>query len=271
MKSLQYRDDIRLVRILTSNNRHCLLLTVGEDHYVAVKSGFGSGYGGEGARTFSYVLHLLDAHGIEIREYEVRQNVLDRLDKCALKPTDIENLTTASERRNGNWRDYTWDIHDNMSENGTTWKPFRSIIPFSNVDPRIFDLAVSFWTGPDERLLTGYRRLEDLVRKRTGSDEYGQKLFSVAFNPKSGKLFWEDVSDTETIGRMSLFTGAFMAFRNPRAHVEQNERSNDQLSEFLLLNLLYSLERQAIERNPQEKPKTTTQDTTKDTISNKET
>lgn len=80
---------------------------------------------------------------------------------------------------------------------------------------------------------------------RTGIDEHGAKLFSSAFDPKAGKLIWTDASMAERVGKMNLFTGAYMAYRNPRAHRELKDRSGSLLSELLLLDNLYILENQS--------------------------
>jgi hypothetical protein len=52
LRLLQYGDRVTQARILSSSRDHSLLLTVNGD-LVAVKSGFASGYLGEGPRTFS--------------------------------------------------------------------------------------------------------------------------------------------------------------------------------------------------------------------------
>ena len=251
IRLVQYGDRIQLARILTAGNRHCILLTLTEGHWVAVKSGFSSGYNGEGPRSFSYVLAILDEHDVEITEIDVTPALLDRLDHSALRASDLSKLTDAKVRTQGHWRDYIYEMHATMTQAGSLRKKFRPVIPFAVIDPRIADLARLFWDAPDERLLTGYRRLEDLVRQRTGINEHGAKLFSAAFNGTDAKLTWDGIPSAEAIGRGQLFTGAFMAFRNPRAHVEPNELPNDQLSELLLLNLLYTLESRATERIPQ--------------------
>jgi hypothetical protein len=62
LRLLQFGDKITHARILSSSGDHCLLLTVHVGDIVAVKSGFASGYLGEGPRTFSYVLEVLEAH-----------------------------------------------------------------------------------------------------------------------------------------------------------------------------------------------------------------
>lgn len=133
------------------------------------------------------------------------------------------------------------------------WDEFPLVIPFAIVDDRIIDLAINFWEKADERLLTGYRRLEDIVRARIGSLEHGHKLFSQAFMGPSSKLKWKEISEAEQTGRANLFVGAYMAYRNPRAHRELREVSNQQLTEFLLLNQLYGLERDAEPRQSLEK------------------
>lgn len=50
---------------------------------VEVKSGFATGYCGEGPRRFSYVLQILDGHGAEIVEHDVPRSPLDKIDDSA--------------------------------------------------------------------------------------------------------------------------------------------------------------------------------------------
>lgn len=245
MRLLQYSDRITRARILSSSNTHCLLLTVNVGDLIAIKSGFSSGYGGEGPRAFSYVLQLLDAHGAEIDEYEVDQDLIDRLDYSSLTQSDIDKLDDARAVQPTRWYDYVFEDDREIKDNGRLWREFNPIIPFAIIDSRIVDLAISFWEGPDDKLLTGYRRLEDIVRNRTDIDEHGAKLFSRVFQGPEAKLGWKDIEKGEHAGRVSLFTGAFMAYRNPRAHRELEHNTHNQLTEFLLLNHLYILEKES--------------------------
>lgn len=107
---------------------------------------------------------------------------------------------------------------------------------------------------PDESLLRAYRRLEDIARKRTGLDEHGVKLFSQAFVGPAAKLGWRDIDAGEQVGRGNLFTAAFMAYRNRRAHRELEDDLYGQLGEFLLLNHLYVLEKSSRERHDDGQP-----------------
>ena len=128
------------------------------------------------------------------------------------------------------------------------WREFPPVIPFAIIDRRLTDLALAFWKNPNDSLLTGYKRLEDILRERTASNTHGTRLFSEAFGKEGSKLTWADIDASEHAGRAQLFVGAFMAFRNRRAHREIRHDQENELTEFLLLNQLYRLEEEAIER-----------------------
>lgn len=242
VRLIQHGDPLTSARILTNGNRHCLILTLGEVDLIAIKSGFTSGYGGTGPSTFSYVLQLLEAHEVEITEVDVDEDVLERLDNSSLTRFDIDTIQQAHPILPSRWPDYIYEKHWERKQGGKQWIEFPPVIPYAIIDRRIADLALSFWEAPDDRLLKGYRRLEDIIRKRTAIDDHGHKLFSRAFLPPDQKLAWPGSDKSEQIGKANLFVGAFMAFRNPRAHKELSDYSHKLLAEFLLLNHLYLLE-----------------------------
>ena len=246
MRLIQYDDKINQCRILTADNDHALLLTINPGDLVAIKSGFGSGYSGEGSRKFSYALTLLEALKVDIDEYNVGSWMLKRLDNNALTETDIESLEEMRPVRPQQYHDYIEDRHYDWLKEGKLWKEFRQIVPLSLIDYRITDLAITFWDNPDEKLMTGYRRLEDEVRKRTRLTEHGSRLFNQAFNPSTPKLKWEGLGNGEQSARANLFNSVYGVHRNPRAHKESDKYNPDQLSEFLLLNHLYLLERESV-------------------------
>jgi uncharacterized protein (TIGR02391 family) len=124
------------------------------------------------------------------------------------------------------------------------------VIPFAIIDRRLTDLALAFWDNPNDSILTGYKRLEDILRARTSIKTHGTRLFSEAFGKDESKLTWSNIDNAEHAGRAQLFTAAFMAFRNRRAHREIQHNREKELAEFLLLNQLFSLEEEAIERVP---------------------
>jgi uncharacterized protein Ymh len=249
MRLLQYRDEITHARILSNDRDHCLLLTVNVGDLIAIKSGFSSGYRGEGPHAFSFVLSLLEAHGAKIEEYEVSGELLERVDNSALTESDLESIELSRPMRPTRWHDYVIDEQWEPGDYARLWQEFDPIIPFAIVDGRITDLAFHFFQFPDASLLKGYRRLEDIVRERTDLDQHGAKLFSQAFVGDAPKLQWKGLSGAEQNARGNLFVSAYSAFRNPRAHRELHSDSHDQTREFLLLNHLFCLERTAIETN----------------------
>jgi Protein of unknown function (Hypoth_ymh) len=254
LRFIQFGNRITRAIVLSSSGnyeskKHCFLLTLEDTDLVAVKSGFASGYGGEGPRRFSYVLQVLDSHGAEIEEYSVPQEFVHRLDSSALTRIDLEMLKNSRPCHPSQWHDYVRHDHFEDARKGMLWQEgFPPVIPFALIDSRIFDLALSFWSNPDNNLLLGYRRLEDIVRERTGlKQHHGSKLFSQAFNPRDGALTWKDLDEGERAGRMQLFIGTYSAHPNPRAHVELGSYAEELLREFLLLNHLYRLEKDSLQ------------------------
>lgn len=257
MRLIQYGQPIEHARILTCSGdshvlKHSFLLTVLGDK-VVIKSGFTSGYSGGGPHAFSFILALLYSHEVEIDECEISSGLLERIELSALTVRDLLKIESAKSIHPSRWTDYVFEKHwpNRVGPNrlgidgiGRLWNSFPDVLPFSVLDDRLADLAMKFHAGPDAQLLTGYRRLETIVRERTGLNEHGAKLFSQAFAGKDPKLIWVGLHESEQIGRLSLFTGAYMAYRNPRAHSERREY-NIPLNEFLLLNQLFCLERES--------------------------
>lgn len=246
MRLLQFGDRIVRARILTHDNDHGLLLTKENGDRIAVPAGFSSGYGGTGPTCLSVVLQLLDTHGAELDECDVDEPLLERLNRSGLTVTDIERINATRPVRPSRWPDYVMERHFKAAREGKLWTEFPPVIPFAIIDDRIMDLARSFWDDPDDKLIKGYRRLEDIVRKRTRLAGGSANLFSSAFFGATACLRWKDVEDEgEHAGRANLFTGAYKAHRNPRVHREPKANRAKQLSEFLLLNHLYRLEKEA--------------------------
>lgn len=123
-------------------------------------------------------------------------------------------------------------------------------MPWGLLDPRLLDLAKNFEGNAYHAVLTGFRRLEDLVRAKLDRDAPEGRAIATAFSGDRSQLHWEGLSAGEHAGRAQLFTGAYGAFRNPRAHKELDTSGHELLQQFLLLNLLYPLEVAAVRRPP---------------------
>lgn len=230
--------------ILSAGHEHAFLLFTNVGDPIAVKSGFASCYGGTGPAALSTVLQLLWRHGVDIEEMEVAGSFLERLDAAALTLADVETIEHGTPLRPSRWGDYIRSREQEASDADTLWSFQLPAMPYALLDPRLIDLALDFASDPDARLNRGYRRLEDSVRARTGLNLHGAKLFSTAFQGETPRLVWDVPDPGETTGRTQLFTGAFMAYRNPRAHREPGH--GEHLAEFLLLNQLFRLEAEAV-------------------------
>lgn len=256
VRLIQCNESITHARILTCGSSHAFLLKIGVGDAVIIQDGFASGYGGGGPHGLSYVLVLMDHHGTDIDEVEITSEVMERLGESGLTNRDLEEIEDARPVH-GRWRDYIFESDYRRLHGKDLWEEFPEVIPYAVIDPRLMDIAMSFRESPDESLLRGYRRLESIVREKLEASEgfdqddavlSGVKLFRRAFLESNSTLWWGDIDPGEHSGRGQLFTGAFSALRNPRAHREDAKSPIGQLSELLLLNALFRLESQAVHR-----------------------
>ena len=80
LRHIQFGEKIFKVFILSYNQSHALILFTESYETIAIRSGFSSGYPGEGPGGFAYVLSLLREFDIEIEEYYVAKEVIDKID-----------------------------------------------------------------------------------------------------------------------------------------------------------------------------------------------
>ena len=245
---LQTRQPISGVQILTCQGFHGLLIRVETGARIAIKSGFASGYGGEGPRTFATVLQLLRGHKIEIEERIVTSAIMERLARSALTEKDIDKIAATNIVRGMRWLDYI-DAYKLLDvPTSSLWARFEPVIPLAVVDERLADLALRFYEDPGETVFKGFRRLEQCVADRLGTKDIGAKLFNKAFEGPDSFLRWPSVHGGVANGRLLLFKGAYAVYRNPRAHAEFRDDPAEATRAFVLLNELFALERAAVKR-----------------------
>jgi hypothetical protein len=242
LRYLQFGDQISKALIVTNQQSHALILYTEDHEIIAIKSGFASGYPGEGPKGFAYILSLLDMQEIEIEEYDVKKKVIEKINCSRLTKLELEKIKNSRPVRPTRWHDYVYEYRDMYSKKEHLLIRFPHVIPFSIIDPRLFDLSVSFWDAPGDKILAGYRRLEDVIRERCNLDDHGSRLFQKAFLGDKAELFWPGLNSGETAGRANLFIATYGGFRNRRAHKEIEEFPKSQLMEFLALNQLFILE-----------------------------
>jgi hypothetical protein len=241
-RRIQFGETIESALILTSDSFHALLLCVRGQGDVIVKAGFASGYPGEGPRTLADVLILLEDVGALIDEVEIASELMERIERSSLTNADLAQIGSCQRVRPMRWHEYIYDVYGPRENRPDPWSHFSPVMPLGLIDPRLRDIAKTFNERPDEALLMGFRRLEDLLRRRVGSTEVGTKLVSQCLLGDAPMLRWKGSEPGEQVGRAQLFVAAFKAFRNPRAHRELDTPDRELWHEFLLLNHLFCLE-----------------------------
>ena len=175
---------------------------------------------------------------------------MSRLEVSALTVDDLHFIDSADVVRPMRWFDYVYPWRSKMPDGGQRLSAFPRLMPWAIIDHRIEDLAHKFFENEDDCIGKGFRRLEDRIRSRTHLQEHGTRLMQRAFMQDDRLLTWRVPDKAEQVGRAQLFVGAFMAFRNPRAHREHASANGQGLAEFLLLNQLFLLEAEAVDAKP---------------------
>ncbi|RMB07908.1 TIGR02391 family protein [Eilatimonas milleporae] len=240
--------DIKRALILTAGNEHAFLLYIDSAWSIAIKSGFTSGYGGTGPAGFAEVITTLDRFQVEIDEVDITDKELEQINSCLLTYEQAEEIAERRPIRPQRLWDYLLVLRKSDQDGFRGF--FSPVLSLGVVDPRLCDLAIDFRKDPDAALVRAFRKLEDIVRERTGLTTSGQKLFSQAFLAKERRLGWDDVDDGEHTGRTNLFISIFGAYRNRRAHREDRSTSCALVREFNLINELFCLERDAVNLRP---------------------
>ena len=243
-------EKIKDVKILTFeeiySKAHALLLTLRYDTQIIIKGGFASGYNGEAPKGYAYILNLLRQYTGNINEYIVPKSIFERISSSSLTVRDLEYINSIDRVSPARWCDsaylYKEDGCDIFSE-------FPLAMSMALLDTRLIELALNFNENPDNAIMSAYRKIESIVRERTGLDhESSTKLFAKAFQGDDSILYWGNLDSGESKGRASLFASVFMAYRNNRAHQEPRHNLSDDIREFMLINQLFVLESKAIVR-----------------------
>ncbi len=229
---VQTQTDLSYALLLTSEQSHAFILKDTTENYYVIRSGFKSGYPGEGPKGLAKALALLNKHRIETEEALVSPKLLNKLNNSSLSDQDIDFIFQQKIIRPTRLHDYIYPFENEVTQIFKSKRYYPLELPYSIIDDRIFDLALLFKQDPDSALTKAYKRLEDIVRTRTGINEHSTKLFAQVFQGEKAILMWDVPDNAEIKGRVNLFTGAYMAFRNARAHREKDENLIHQYREF---------------------------------------
>lgn len=182
-----------------------------------------------------------------INEYIISKSIFERISNSSLTVKDLEYINSIKPVRPARWYE---SIYLYKECERSIFSEFPLTIPMALLDARLIELALNFNINPDNAIMGAYRKLESIVKERTGlNNESGVKLFAKAFQVDDSVLYWENLDSGESKGRASLFTSVYMAYRNNRAHQEPRHNLGDDIREFMLINQLFVLESEAIVRN----------------------
>ncbi len=253
---ISFGGKIREARLLTYKydrvSHHAFLLCLNEYTTIMVRPGFTSGYKGEGPEGLSTALKMLIRHGAEVEEYVIDASIYQRIETGVLLSRDLEKIGHARPVRPLRIYEYIDESRFNGEYRNDRLKEyFPALVNFGLLDDRLIDLALNFDINPGHAIDAAYKRLEQIIRDRIGGSDTARKLLARAFQGKDAALTW-GVDSGESEGRANLFIGAYLAYRNPRAHREVETDRSSEIREFMLVNELYLLEASAYERTPLE-------------------
>jgi hypothetical protein len=235
--------------LLTNKSHHGFFLGVQGVEPVLIRSGFTSGYPGEGPAGLAIALHLFRRFRIEVEEILVSEGLLSRLNGNRLTQTDLTFIAGAEVVRPIRTHEY---MHNGLSHQGKPddqmRKQFAPAVPWFVLDDRLADLAVILPRDPDKAVFEAFRRLESQVKKRCDLPlgVAGVDVFKKLFRGSGALLTWNGASAGELEGRAQMFEAAFMAYRNPRAHREKVGGVARAYREFYVVNELFLLEAEAV-------------------------
>ena len=241
-------QDVKIITFEdTYSKAHALLLTVEYDIQIVIKGGFASGYNGEGPKGYAFVLNLLRQYTDNINEYIIPKSIFERISSSSQTIKDLEYINSVERVHPARWCDSAY-LYKKREHN--IFSEFPLTIPMALLDTRLIEIALEFETNPDNAIMSGYRKIESIVRARTDlNNESSTKLFAKAFQGDDSILCWENLDSGESRGRAFIFTSVFMAYRNNRAHQEPCHNLSNDVREFMLINQLFVLESEAVLRH----------------------
>lgn len=236
--------------LLSHQSSHGFYLDVRDPEPICIRSGFTSGYQGEGPAGLATALHLFDRFRVDVEEIIVSGGLLTRLNEGRLTTADINFIIDANPIRPIRTDSYKFEglagrgrAEDRMRDQ------FAPVIPWFSLDDRLCDLALVLPSDPDKAVFEAFRRLESHVKRRCKLPIgiSGVEVFKKAFRGSGALLTWRDVACSEIEGRAQMFEAAFMAYRNPRAHREAIGDEKRAYREFYVANELFLLEAEAVD------------------------
>lgn len=245
---LQTQTRIEKALLLSCNQAHAYLIKSHRNTYI-IRSGFSSGYSGEGPKGLASSLQLLLKHNIEVEEINISEKLMKKVNQTSLSDNDLEHILKTQYIRPIQIYEYIYTIYKTIEYQDTNDRYYPTELPYHLIDSRILDLALKFNDDPNRSIFNAFIRLENIIQNRINSDKHSSALFEYAFCSENPPLICKngDKRASQATGR--IFPNIYKAFRNEHAHNEVSKPLKTLIREFLLINELYILESEAIQRS----------------------
>ena len=248
---LQTQTHIEKALLLSCNQTHAYLIKSHRNTYI-IRSGFSSGYSGEGPKGLASSLQLLLKHNVEVEEINISVKLMKKVNHSSLSYADLETMFTTRVIRPIHIYKYIYAIYKTTEYQIKNDRYYPTELPYHLIDSRILDLALKFHDDPNYSILTAYTRLEDIIKAKINDHSlFSNNLLKTAFvtdKQRQSIYTWNKNNEKISNALGYLFTNIFTAYRNERAHSEVDKPYSQQIREFLLINELYLLESEAIKR-----------------------
>jgi len=235
VRILQFNDVIDLAVLITFQNSHAFLLTVNEYQKIIIQPGFTSGYDGEGPIGLARVIRLLQHRSVELDEVSVSKKIFLKIQGCKLDDKDLMMIEETPYIRPRTLGDYVYNIGEFTDDE--IQKVFPTTLSWAIIDSRILDLALCLDQGDSSAVLSGFNRLETILKDRCPSNVKTLK--------DAAAFIFTGVNRSDSSSAAEKFvTAVYTLFRNIRAHEESNFSRSEDIRCFMLLNELYLIEKQ---------------------------
>jgi len=246
---IQFGDSIRLARLLTTGDTHAFLLELDQERLVFVRSGFTSGYNGEGPLGLGQALALLETVGAEIKHHRISPKLLKRGNLGQWSDKDVQTIRSLEVNHALTWLEWMHAVKA-MPRSSALLAAFPPVIPYALLVPELMDTALELSQRGGDALRDAFVRLEQHIKALCGDPkDFGVRLMEKAFLGKDPLLCWDGDAAKEQEGRGGLFVSTFKVYRNPRAHEIVTSDLREEIQELMVLNQLWIWLRQVRRRD----------------------
>ena len=208
-----------------------------------VHSGFASGYGGEGPRTFSMALCMIRDKAIPMNVLHVREDLFNAIEERRPTPEMLDQLGVQGEPIEQWIWSYVWEEHERMVEERRFWpKWHQPNLVFDFLDPELAERCGTLYPANMQAAIQlAYLVVEERLRSLISApDDYedistGNRLIVKALHHETGELTDRSLPRSEREGLFLMFKGAYMYVRNSRSHRFVDENDPQRAIEFIYL------------------------------------